>query len=76
MVWGFVVIPALYSEFVKISNRKGFYYVFPLFMYILRVFLYLSYREIKYTEYIFLQLPFYLTGIEIGVMMTLNVDDI
>lgn len=76
IVWGFVVIPALYAEFVRIGNSQGFYYVFPIFVYILRVFLYLSYREIKYSEYIFMQLPFFLTGLEYGVMLTLTVDQI
>lgn len=63
MVWGFIVIPALYAEFVRIGNNKEFYYIFPLFMYIIRVIFYMFYRQIHYTEYIFLQLPFFLTGI-------------
>lgn len=76
MVWGFIVIPSLYAQFVRLQKPSEFYYVFPLFMYMIRVFLYMVYRQIQYTEYIFLQLPFFLTGLEFGIMLTLDVHQI
>lgn len=76
LVWGFVVVPALFLQFSNIGNRQGFYYVFPLFIFIIRTFLWVAYRWIKYSEYVFLQLPFFILGLEYGVMLTLSVSSI
>lgn len=50
--------------------------MFPFFVFLIRIFLYLTFRLVKYSEYIFLQLPFFLLGMEYGVMMTLSVSSI
>lgn len=63
ILWGFLVIPSVYTSFLNFNNSKGFYYIFPLFMFIIRTTVYIAYRRIKYTEYIYMQLPFFLLGI-------------
>lgn len=64
VVWGFIVIPSLFVQFrTVLGNVQGFYYIFPLFVFMIRIFLYIAYKWIKFTEYIFLQLPFFILGL-------------
>ena len=76
LIWGFIVIPTLYSQLKIGSDNLAFYYVFPIFIFIIRNFLYVCYRWIGFSEYIYLQLPFFLLGLEFGVMMTLSVSSV
>ena len=69
--YGFALIPAIYASFAT-DNKFGFYYVFPILMFIVRTLLSVFYVLIGYSEYIFLQIPFFLMGLEYGVILTLN----
>ena len=75
MAWGFGLLPGLYSEF-NTDAKEAFYYLFPLFMFLVRIMVYIFFYVIKYSELIFLQLPFFLTGLEYGVILTLKMSQI
>ena len=49
IIWGFIIIPSVYSSLLKFNNPKTFYYVFPIFMWMIRTTLYATYRKIKYS---------------------------
>lgn len=76
LVWGFVVIPALFKELAKAGNAMVFYYLFPIFTFMVRIIMYTAYRWIGETSYLFIQLPMFLLGLEYGVMLTLSIGNI
>ena len=71
VAWGFGFLPGLYSAFDS-NSKQAFYYLFPLFMLIIRVLVSIFFTAIKYTEPIFLQIPLFLMGLEYGVILTLR----
>lgn len=76
-VFGFLVLPKLYTQFQIIGKSdKIYYYVFPLFMFILRNIVQYVYYVIGYSTMLFLQIPLFLIGLEYGTILSLNVDDI
>ena len=75
MAWGFAFIPGLYTAFSD-DTKTTFYYIFPVFMVILRLIISGFYMAIKYSELVFLQLPFFILGLEYGVILTLQTGQI
>ena len=75
MAWGFGLFPGLYAVF-DTNAKEAFYYLFPLFMLLVRIIVYIFFFMIKYSELIFLQLPFFMTGLEYGVILTLKMSQI
>lgn len=60
LVFGFLVIPSFYSIF---GTKNIFFYLFPLPMLLVRSFISLLYWLIGYSSIVFLQFPFFLTGL-------------
>ena len=75
MAYGFAFLPGLYNSFAA-DNKGAFYYVFPIFMFILRMMVSLLYWMIEHTSIIFLQIPLFIMGLEYGVILTLQTSSI
>ena len=75
MTYGFAFLPGLYSSFAE-NNKSAFYYVFPIFMFILRMMVSLLYWMIEHTSIIFLQIPMFIMGLEYGIILTLQTSSI
>ena len=75
MAYGFAFLPGLYNSFAE-NNKSAFYYVFPIFMFILRMMVSLLYWMIEHTSIIFLQIPMFILGLEYGVILTLQTSSI
>ena len=62
LAYGFALFPGLYNSFPD-ENKQAFYYVFPIFMFVLRTMVSLLYWMIEHTSIIFLQIPMFIMGL-------------
>ena len=62
LVYGFALLPGLYNSFPD-ENKTTFYYIFPIFMFLLRTMVGLLYWMIQHTSIIFLQIPLFIMGL-------------
>lgn len=73
--FGFALIPGIYDSFAD-DNKFSFYYVFPILMFLLRTIISSFYVVIGFSEYIYLQVPLFLMGLDYGVILTVNTSSI
>lgn len=73
-MFGFLLLPAIYSGLKSVDNV--YYYVFPLFMFLLRNSVQLMYWIIGYSTGWFLQIPLFLIGLEYGTILSVSLGEI
>lgn len=73
-MFGVLVLPNLYQIFR--SSNQIYYYVYPLFMFLLRNIIQYGYWLIGYSESLYLQITLFLIGLEYGTVLTIQVGEI
>jgi len=73
-MFGVFVFPNLY-QLLK-STKEIYFYIFPLFMFLLRNIVQFGYWLIGYSESLYLQITLFLIGLEYGTVLTIPVGEI
>ena len=73
-MFGVFVFPNLY-QLLK-STKEIYFYIFPLFMFLLRNIVQFGYWLIGYSENLYLQITLFLIGLEYGTVLTIPVGEI
>ncbi len=71
---GLFMLPAFF-KFIGF-REEVYFYLFPLFAFLLRNFVQLVYWILGYSEALFLQIPLFLIGLDYGTVMTKAVGEI
>ena len=71
LIYGLIVLPAIYNSLAD-DRKMAFYYVFPLLIFILRTINGICYWFINKTAVLFIQLPLFITGLQYGIILTLD----
>lgn len=74
VLFGLLVFPNLY-QLLK-PTQQIYFYIFPLFMFLLRNIVQIGYWLIGYSESLFLQITLFLIGLEYGTVLTVPVGEI
>jgi hypothetical protein len=75
-VFGFLIVPNLYQGFFGINVTLVFYYIYPIFSLFFRLLVNLMFYHIRYNSITWNQLPFFFSGIDFGIVLTLTTDKI
>ena len=71
LIVAFLILPVLYQQLT--NGNQLYYYLFPLFMFLLRNMVQMIYWIVGYSTGLFLQIPLFIIGLEYGTILSVSI---